>query len=100
MVNFIPYTQFKAFLILISFIDFVSNLEQWYFGRGFIQLTHCYNYRACSRDLYGDDRFVKNPDLVASDDNIAMATALWFWCKNVHRVAKSCTLIRFHYKSY
>lgn len=52
-------------------------------------MTHCYNYRACSEDLYGDDRLVKNPDLVASNDNIAMATALWFWSKNVHSVATS-----------
>jgi hypothetical protein len=43
----------------------------------------------CSRDLYGDDRLVKDPDMVAKDDNIAMATALWFWSKNVHSVATS-----------
>lgn len=43
----------------------------------------------CSSDLYGDDRLVTDPDMVAKDDNIAMATALWFWSKNVHRVATS-----------
>ncbi len=52
-------------------------------------MTHCYNYRTCSEDLYGDDRLVNNPDMVASDDNRAMATALWFWSKNVHSVATS-----------
>jgi hypothetical protein len=27
--------------------------------------------------------------MVAKDDNIAMATAIWFWSKNVHRFATS-----------
>lgn len=57
---------------------------QYYYGRGFIQLTHCYNYRAASQALYGDDRLVLNPDLVASDDDAAMGTALWYWKSRVH----------------
>lgn len=55
-----------------------------YHGRGFIQLTHCYNYRAASQGLFGDDRLVHNPHIVAQDDVIAMRTALWFWKRNVH----------------
>lgn len=33
--------------------------------------------------LYGDDRLIKNPDLVASDDQVAWATAFWYWKANV-----------------
>jgi predicted chitinase len=55
-----------------------------YYGRGFIQLSHCYNYRPASLEMFGDDRLVTNPDLVAEDDDTAMATALWFWKKRVH----------------
>jgi len=55
-----------------------------YFGRGFIQLTHCYNYRPASLALYGDERLVQNPDLVATDDDAGMATAMWYWKSRVH----------------
>ncbi|RWS12428.1 hypothetical protein B4U79_06478, partial [Dinothrombium tinctorium] len=50
-----------------------------YYGRGYIQLTHSYNYRAASQDLYGDDRLIRNPDLVADDERVAWATAFWYW---------------------
>lgn len=50
-----------------------------YRGRGLKQLTFKANYLACSKDLYGDDRLVKNPDVVASDKKIAIETSLWFW---------------------
>lgn len=50
-----------------------------YRGRGLKQLTFKANYLACSKDLYGDDRLVKNPDQVATDKKIAIETSLWFW---------------------
>ena len=53
-----------------------------YRGRGLKQLTFKANYLACSKDLYGDDRLVKNPDLVATDKKIAIETSLWFWKRN------------------
>lgn len=53
-----------------------------YRGRGLKQLTFKANYQSCSRDLYGDDRLVSNPDLVASDKNTAIETSLWFWKRN------------------
>jgi predicted chitinase len=56
---------------------------QYYFGRGYIQLSWCYNYRPASQDLFGDDRIVRNPDLVATDEQIAWDTAFWFWKVNV-----------------
>jgi len=55
-----------------------------YHGRGYIQLTHAYNYRAASLALYGDTRLITNPEQVASDENVAWATAFWFWKTNVH----------------
>ncbi|CAG7830153.1 unnamed protein product [Allacma fusca] len=55
-----------------------------YYGRGYIQLTWCSNYKAASGDLYGNDRLVQDPDLVARDENVAWQTGFWFWRKNVH----------------
>ena len=53
-----------------------------YRGRGLKQLTFKANYQCCSRDLYGDDRLVTNPDQVATDKKIAIETSLWFWKRN------------------
>ena len=55
-----------------------------YYGRGYIQLTWCYNYRAASIDLYGNDWMVYDADAVARDEYIAWDTAFWFWKVNVH----------------
>lgn len=52
---------------------------QRYYGRGYIQLTWCNNYRAASQDLLGDTSLVANPDSVATDENLAWNTAFWFW---------------------
>lgn len=45
-------------------------------GRGFIQLTGRNNYAQASREIYGDDRLVKNPELVA--ENPALSAG-WYW---------------------
>jgi putative chitinase len=47
-------------------------------GRGFLQITGRWNYNAASQDIYGDDRLVKNPDLVLKPD-VAVRTSIWFW---------------------
>ena len=49
-----------------------------YRGRGFIQLTGKANYASASKDIFGDDRLIKNPDL-ASEPIIAANIALWYW---------------------
>jgi len=49
-----------------------------YRGRGFIQLTGKANYASASKELFGDDRLVANPEL-ASDPIIAANVALWYW---------------------
>jgi predicted chitinase len=55
-----------------------------YYGRGCLQLTWDYNYKACSQYLFGDDRLIQNPDQVANDPAIAWSSAAWFWHANVH----------------
>lgn len=57
---------------------------QRYYGRGYIQLTWCYNYKAASYDLFGDDRLVWDADSVARSEEIAWDAAFWFWKVNVH----------------
>lgn len=52
--------------------------EGWkYRGRGYIQLTGKNNYAAASKDVYGDDRLVENPDLL-NDPQVAANIAAWF----------------------
>jgi len=48
-----------------------------YHGRGAIQLSYLSNYRAASRALCAD--LVANPDQVATNPELAMGTAIWFW---------------------
>ena len=53
-----------------------------FIGRGLKQLTGRDNYTRASKQLYGDDRLVKDPDLVSTDKAVALETACWFWQKN------------------
>jgi predicted chitinase len=53
-----------------------------YYGRGYIQLTHDYNYKEASTDIYKDDRLVTDPSLAAKPEG-AWRTAMWFWNKRV-----------------
>jgi len=48
-------------------------------GRGPLQLTGRDNYTRSSQYIFGDDRLVKNPDLVSNSLEIGAKTALWFW---------------------
>ena len=50
-------------------------------GRGLVQLTGRANYTRCSKDLFGDDCLVQNPDLVCEPE-YAVLSACWFWHKN------------------
>lgn len=60
-----------------------SSGDGWkYRGRGIMQVTGKNNYRACSLYLFGDDRLVATPDLIAEDKNIAVGAAAWFWNAN------------------
>jgi len=56
-----------------------------YYGRGPLQLSHDYNYRAASQSIYGNaDRLLNDPDLVARDKGVGWDTASYFWSANVH----------------
>ncbi|CAF1122657.1 unnamed protein product [Brachionus calyciflorus] len=57
---------------------------QKYYGRGYIQLTWSYNYKAASQDLYNDLRLYTNANQVALDDGISWAVSFWYWKKKVH----------------
>ena len=68
-----------------------GNYQYWddypgarYFGRGYIQLSWSYNYKAASLALYKDLRLYINPNLVAESDEISWAVSFWFWKVNVH----------------
>jgi predicted chitinase len=52
-----------------------------YRGRGILQITGKSNYAAVSEKLYGDDRFVKTPDLLSQPDEAAAAAAA-YWNEN------------------
>ena len=58
--------------------------NQYYYGRGYIQLTWCGNYRAASNAIFGDARLVNDPDFVARDEKTAWDTSYWYWGNNVH----------------
>lgn len=51
-----------------------------YRGRGYIQLTGRSNFAEFSADMFGDDRAVRNPDMVANLPYAAWAAG-WFWHK-------------------
>ena len=60
-----------------------ASNDGWKFrGRGLVQLTGRSNYTQCSRDLFGDDCLVDDPDVVANTPEYAVLTACWFWHKN------------------
>ncbi len=53
--------------------------DGWKFrGRGFFGLTFSDNYSKYSKDTYGDDRVLKNPDLVSKLPD-AVESAAWYW---------------------
>lgn len=59
-----------------------------YRGRGFIQLTGKNNYAAASKAIYGDDRLVKNPDLV-NNPAVAAEVSAWYMSKGQKSMAKT-----------
>lgn len=55
------------------------------FGRGLVQLTGEPNYRDFSKDAFGDDRLVRDPDLVIRDASLFWQSGLWFFSKKLQR---------------
>lgn len=59
-----------------------------YYGRGYMQLAHDYNYEKAGQDLFGDaSKLLNDPDSVASDESLSWRTAAWYWKANVHSVS-------------
>jgi predicted chitinase len=58
-----------------------------YRGRGPIQLTGKSNYAKASKDIYGDDRLVKDPDLVLQPD-VGVEVVAWFMQQNEKSMRK------------
>jgi predicted chitinase len=56
-----------------------------YRGRGFIQLTGKKNYRDASAAIFGDDRLVKNPELV-NDPAVASEVVAWYMKRSKDRM--------------
>jgi predicted chitinase len=66
--------------------------DAWkYRGRGYIQLTGKNNYSKASKDIYGDDRLIENPDL-ANDPAVAANVSAWYVKKGQKGMAKKLGL--------
>jgi predicted chitinase len=57
-------------------------------GRGYIQITGRDNYTNASKDIFGDDRLVKNPELVDQSD-VALKVLTWWMKTRGSQMAKS-----------
>jgi len=53
-----------------------------YHGRGYIQLSWDYNYRAAA-DYLRNPRIFNEPDIVMNDPTVNWQTVQWFWVTNV-----------------
>ena len=58
-----------------------------YRGRGFIGITGKALYSQCSQAIFGDDRLVKNPDLI-NDPKVAAEAAAWYMEKTRGNMAR------------
>lgn len=64
-----------------------------YRGRGVIQLTGKDNIRRFSKDTFGDDRVVTNPEMLLEKEN-AILCACWFWkINNLNTYADSLDML-------
>lgn len=62
-----------------STIDYQPASGKCYYGRGPIQMSYFYNYGNFSEFLYNNTSLVANPDLLETDGELALMSAIWFW---------------------
>ena len=62
--------------------------DKHYYGRGYIQLTWSYNYRAASEALFGDSKVLFSPRILVAwhwmKTRPGMLPAFWYRRENVH----------------
>lgn len=60
--------------------------DKFYFGRGYLQLTWSYNYKAASKAIFGDPNvLLEYPERVAAEEELCWKAAFWFWRAHIHR---------------
>lgn len=60
---------------------------QLYRGRGLIQITGRYNYLKCSAALFGDDRLLREPQLLEQPEWAAQSAGWYWWVKELNTLA-------------
>ena len=79
--------------------DRVYGGGTFYQGRGFIQLTHDYNYKDYYKSIYGvnpeEEILKKFVPTLANSMEMAMKSAVWYWKKgNINKHAEKDDLVR------
>ena len=64
------------------------DANKLFLGRGAMQLSHSYNYDLAGRH-FGVD-LCTNPDLVATNEELAWGTAIWFWMESTGSTGTTC----------
>lgn len=62
-----------------STIDYQPVGGKCYYGRGPIQMSYFYNYGNFSEFLYNNTSLVSNPDVLETDGELSLMSAIWFW---------------------
>lgn len=53
-----------------------------YRGRGSIQITGFTNYLECSKFWYGNDKYIKTPDIILTTKEDSINVGVWYWYVN------------------